>query len=99
MSFWKMIYFRWDEKELRKWTSLKRTAYLLLPLLIYFVVHDAAEIFLVLLVQTVFGAAEAAGTLLASAEDTVRGILGALAALAGTAAVFPGMSWRRISTG
>ena len=54
MSFWKMIYFRWDEKELRKWTSLKRTAYLLLPLLIYFVVHDAAEIFLVLLVQTVF---------------------------------------------
>lgn len=91
MSFWKMIYFRWDEKELRKWTSLKRTAYLLLPLLIYFVVHDAAEIFLVLLVQTVFGAAEAAGTLLASAEDTVRGILGALAALAGTAAVFPAL--------
>lgn len=91
MGFWKMIYFRWDEKELKRWTSLKRTAYLLLPLLIYFVVHDAAEIILALLFQVVIGAAESARTFFGGQENNVMGVLGALAALAGTASVWPAL--------
>ena len=42
MSFWKMIYLRWDAGELRKWTTMKRTAYLLVPLLIYFEIGRAS---------------------------------------------------------
>lgn len=96
MSFLKMTYIRWDEKELKKWSSLKRTAYLLLPLLIYFVVHDAAEILLIMILELVLTAGNQAAegeflTVFVSGADTLKGILGGLSALTGTAAVYPAL--------
>ncbi len=94
MSFWKMIYLRWDAGELRKWTTMKRTAYLLVPLLIYFVAHDAAEILLVLILGSLLGAGTGGAEFTAvfvTNQGTLQAVLGALAALLGTAAIWPAL--------
>lgn len=45
-NFFRMINIRWSREEIAGWGSLRKTAYLLLPLLFYFLVHDGAEILL-----------------------------------------------------
>lgn len=94
MSFWKMIYLRWDAGELRKWTTMKRTAYLLVPLLIYFVAHDAAQILLAVILGALLGAGTGGAEFTAvfvTNQETPQAVLGALAALMGTAAVWPAL--------
>ena len=37
---------RVGREQMREWSSLRRVAYILIPLLIYYVIHDVAEILL-----------------------------------------------------
>lgn len=39
----RMMNIRWDEESIRKWSSMQKTAYILLPLLIYSFVHNIIE--------------------------------------------------------
>lgn len=89
-DLWKMVGFRWDREELQKWSSLKRTAYLLMPLLIYFVAHDIAEILLYFLLNILLTAG-GGGALhfLGQYHDTIRGAVYGAASLIGVAAIFP----------
>lgn len=90
MSFWKTISYRWDKAELEKWPSLKKTAYLLLPLLIYFAVHDIAEFSLWMLLKVfIAGGNEEIISFLNRNAQTVQGILYGIAVLIGVAAIWP----------
>lgn len=90
MSFWKTISYRWDKAELEKWPSLKKTAYLLLPLLIYFAVHDIAEFSLWMLLKVfIAGDNEEIISFLNQNGQTVQGILYSVAILIGVAVIWP----------
>ncbi len=84
MSFWKTIYVRWGREEISSWNSMKKTAYILLPLLIYFLVHDAAELILWMLLNQ-FMAVCGPGTLafISQNGDTFRGLINGAAVSAG----------------
>lgn len=87
MDFWKLFSHRWEKEELKKWSSLKKTAYLLLPLLIYFLVHDIVEFILWIL-----AAAGGSGRILTFFQNngyTLQGIIYGISILAGVAAVYP----------
>lgn len=92
MNFWKSIYIKWSGQELAKWNSFRKTAYLILPLLIYFLVHDGMEVLLWaglnhILTTENTGLAE----LLTKNADTVRGGINGLAILAGVLAIWPAL--------
>lgn len=90
MNFWKTMTYRWKEEELRRWTSFKRTVYILFPLLVYFVAHDAAEILLWALTEIcIKHSGEKVISILNENAYTLQSIINALAALMGVAAVFP----------
>lgn len=92
MNPWRWINFPWKEEEVQKWPSLKKTAYLLLPLLIYFVVHDIAEIlFSVFLEMLVRGGSERTVTFLDQYWSTVRSVLYGIASLAGAGVLWTGV--------
>ena len=89
MNFWKMMNGRWGEEELEKWSSLKKTAYLLLPLLVYFVVHDIVEFLLWMLLELlVTKGGEGVVSFLNQYGSTVQGALYGIASLAGVGAVW-----------
>ena len=46
MNFWKRMNYKWDKDSISTWSSLRKTLYILFPLLVYFLVHDMAEILL-----------------------------------------------------
>lgn len=46
MSFWSLVKERYSRQQIEGWGSIRKTLYILLPLLIYYLVHDAVEIFL-----------------------------------------------------
>lgn len=46
MTFHDMLNRYFKEEEIRSWTSLRKSGYILLPLFIYFLAHDLAEILL-----------------------------------------------------
>lgn len=90
MNFWKTLTYRWGKEELKKWTSFRKTIYILFPVLVYFVAHDAAEIVLWALAEAVIGSSgEKVFSFFSENAYTLQGIINALAALLGTAAVFP----------
>lgn len=90
MDFWKMYAFRWDRDIIQKWPSLKKTGYLLLPLLFYFVIHDVAEIILWACLDFVMQhATEEIKLLFTANTDTVRGIINGSSILIGTALIWP----------
>ncbi len=65
-----------------------------MPLLIYFVAHDAAEILLVLILGSLLGAGTGGAEFTAvfvTNQGTLQAVLGALAALLGTAAIWPAL--------
>ncbi len=89
MNFWKMISKRWSRQEIASWGSLKKTAYIILPLLIYFVVHDVAEILLWAgLNQLMLKSSEGINIFFMDHAYTVRGIVNGLAILLGVAAIW-----------
>ncbi len=93
-NLWKMIAARWSEEEIARWGSLKKTAYLLLPLLIYFVVHDCAEILLWAGLNQLMtrGGKELVGFLAANAY-TVNGVINGAAILLGLAVIRQMVRW------
>lgn len=89
MNYWKMIYTRWNREDLSSWGSLKKTAYMILPLLVYFLVHDAAEILLWAgLNQFMLVCKDEAANFLNVNSYTVQGIVNGLAILFGVAAIW-----------
>ena len=90
MSLWKTIGLRWEKEELQKWSSLKKTAYLLLPLLVYFAVHDIAEVLLYFPLNMLFTAGGVkVFRFFRQYEYTIRGVVYGAASLIGVAAILP----------
>lgn len=89
----KNITYRWEREELRKWSSLKKTAYLLLPLLIYFAVHDISEILLWAGIEAMMSrGGEKIKSLLTENAYTVQGMVNGMAILIGTASIWTAVS-------
>ena len=88
MNVWKTFGFPWKKEELQKWSSLKKTAYLLLPLFVYFAVHDIAEILLYFLLN-VLGTAggEGVAAFISRHVYTIRGMVYGSASLIGVASI------------
>lgn len=90
MNFWKIFSCRWEEEELKRWSSIRKTAYLLLPLLIYFVVHDAAEFVLWAVLEAILlGGSEKILTFLNDNAYTLQGLINGLSVLIGAASIWP----------
>lgn len=84
MNFWKDINTRWDRESIREWSSIRKTAYILLPLLIYFLVHDAAEVLLWMLLNSFLeGAGDRIRGFMSQNGYTVSGMIGGLSILIG----------------
>ncbi len=97
MDFWRTISSRWGEDEIRKWPSLKKTAYLLLPLLVYYAVHDMAEVVLwIFLNLAVTKGGEEVLAFLNRYGGTFQGIIYGVSILAGISVIWP-MVKREIS--
>lgn len=87
-----MISVRWSREEIAGWSSLRKTAYLLLPLLFYFLVHDGAEILLWAGLDGVMKSGSSSlVSFLTDNAYTVKGVINGLAILAGVAVI-----WRAI---
>ncbi len=92
MNFWKSIYIKWNSQELAKWNSFRKTAYLILPLLIYFLVHDGTEVLLWALLNQILTAENTGlSDLLTENADTVRGGINGLAILTGVLVIWPAL--------
>lgn len=90
MTFWKSMIYRWDKETLRLWPSLKKSAYMLLPLLFYFCIHDAAELLLWAGMDYVVRSGnEQAVAFVSKHADTLRGIINGAVILIGTAVIWP----------
>lgn len=90
MNVWKTFGFPWEREELQKWSSLKKTAYLLLPIFVYFAVHDIAEILLYFLLNLLLTAGgEGIYSLVSQHEYTMSGMIYGAASLIGAAAILP----------
>lgn len=87
-NFWLRMNMRWSGEELSHWGSFQKTVYLLWPLLIYFIVHDAAEILLWAGAGAVFAGKEATAGFLAQNYATVRGVINGLAIVFGVASIW-----------
>lgn len=89
MNYWKMIYTKWSREEISSWGSLKKTAYILLPLLVYFLIHDAAEILLwAALNQFMLVCSQGTADFLNASSYSVQGMISGLAILIGVAAIW-----------
>lgn len=89
MNYWKTICTRWNREELSSWGSLKKTAYMILPLLVYFLIHDAAEILLWAgLNQFMLVCKEETADFLRGNSYTVQGIVNGLAILTGVVVIW-----------
>ncbi len=79
---------RFEKEEISTWTSLKKTAYILLPLLLYLVAHDLAEILLwagLEFLMSTFG--EGLSAFLTAHAYTVQGSVNGLAMLIGISVI------------
>ena len=71
-------------------SSFRKSANVLLPFLIYFVVHDLAQVLLIFLVNMSIAAwGSTYGEMMAENRATVNGLLNALSLAIGMAAVWP----------
>lgn len=88
MNLWNALSTRWERETIKGWNSLRKTAYILLPLFIYFLIHDLAEIILWMLLNSFLeGAGEDVWSFLDQSGYTVSGIIGGLAVLTGFFAI------------
>lgn len=93
MNIWTGWTFRYEKEELKKWTSLKKTAYLLLPLLIYLLVHDAVEIVLMAVLELLVNSGDGAWQFFMKHATVLQPILSGLAILAAVAAIRKAFRW------
>ena len=92
INFRKMISIRWEEESIKPWSSIKKTIYILLPLLVYYLVHDMAEILLWGALNLLAGCVGEAGLAFLKANSyTVRGMISGLAILCGVAVIWKGV--------
>lgn len=76
-------------KEIKSWSSFQKTAYLLLPLLIYFVAHDAAQFLLWAVMELILSSgSQSIRAFCSSYADTLQGAVNGLAILIGAAFVY-----------
>lgn len=91
--FWKSLIYRWDRETLKMWPSLKKSAYMLLPLLLYFCIHDAAELLLWAAMDLVVTRGSGQAVVFVSQHtDTLRGLINGAVILLGTAVIWPAIS-------
>lgn len=84
---------RVGREQMREWSSLRRVAYILIPLLIYYVIHDVAEILLWGSLNLYMErAARENVAFLEENGATVRGIINGLAILIGAASIWKAVS-------
>ena len=38
------MYVRWGREDISAWKSMKKAVYIIFPLLVYFLIHDAAQV-------------------------------------------------------
>lgn len=92
MSFWKRMNIRWDKESISTWSSPRKTLYILFPLLLYFLVHDMAEVLLWAGLNLFMGrASESVVGFLNQNAYSVRGIIYGIAILIGVAAIGQGV--------
>lgn len=92
MSFWRRMNTRWDEESISTWSSPRKTLYILFPLLVYFLVHDMAEVLLWAgLNKFMERSGEGVVAFLNQNASSVRGIIYGIAILLGVAAVGQGI--------
>lgn len=70
------------------WGSLRKTAYLLLPLLIYFVIHDVLQILLLAVTEQFLQRGGIAADLISEHAATVKGLVSGLSVLGGVAVLW-----------
>ena len=88
-NFFRTVSTRWSREEISSWGSLRKTAYLLLPLLFYFVIHDAVEILLWAGLNGLMTTGNASlADFLTSNAYTVNGVINGLSILAGVAVIW-----------
>lgn len=93
MSFKEMLNHFFSKEEISSWTSLRKSGYILLPLIVYFLVHDMAEILLWAGVDLILtkGGAQITEFFVDNAY-TVQGIVNGLMILIGTTAICKAVS-------
>lgn len=88
MSFSDMLNRYFSKEEMKGWTSIRKSGYILLPLLIYFLVHDLVEVLLWAGVnQLMVKGNPKVVDLLTDNAYTVQGIVNGLMILTGVAAI------------
>lgn len=88
MGFGDMLNRYFSKEEIKSWTSLRKSGYILLPLFIYFLVHDLAEILLWAGVnQLMVKGSTRMVAFLTNNAYTVQGIVNGLMILIGVAAI------------
>ena len=84
-----MLSTKWSREDLSSFSSFKKTAYIILPLLVYFLVHDGAEVLLWAGVgQFMLVCSSQTAEFLLTYSYTVRGIINGLAILSGLLAIW-----------
>lgn len=92
MSFWKRMNIKWDRDSISTWSSPRKTLYILFPLLVYFLVHDMAEVLLWAGLNLFMEhAGEAAAAFLKQNAYSVRGVIYGIAICLGVAAIGQGV--------
>lgn len=74
-----------------RWSSLRKTAYLLLPLLVYFVLHDVLQILLLAVTEFLLQKGGLAAALINEYSATVQGLINGLSILGGV-----GVIWKAV---
>ena len=88
MNFWKLINVKWSRENIASWNSIRKTVYILFPLLIYFLIHDMAEVLLWVGLEWMLSFSEKMALFLGNHAYTVRGIVNGLAILLGLAVIW-----------
>lgn len=95
MNYWKSIMTRRSSQELRELPSFQKTAYLLLPLILYFLVHDLVQVLLWGVLEGVLslegGMQSGVTGFLQENAYTVNGLINGLSILAGV-----GIIWQAV---
>lgn len=87
MGVWKGLTGRWSKKELDGWSSMRKTAYLLLPLLIYLAAHDLLQILLLAVTELFLQKGGSVAEFIRRYAATVQGVINGLSILGGVAVI------------
>lgn len=100
MGFGDMLNRYFSKEEINTWTSIRKSGYILLPLFIYFLVHDVAEILLWAGVnQLMVKGSTETNAFLTNNAYTVQGIVNGLMILIGVAAIWKAVKSEVLASG